>query len=120
VATPVGREVGEAFETVGNPVIDLLLVGVGLIVGLADTLGDNLRVAFTVASVLAVRALHARGILEEISAQRTAHDVVELLGDKLVALLFVNLLLLLAHGTLSVETNVEGTTILQLLGYFDN
>lgn len=100
--------------------IDLLLVGVGFVVGLADTLGDNLRVAFPVASVLAVRALHTRGILEEISAQRTAHNVVELLGDKLVTLLFVNLLLLLAHSTLSVETNIEGTTILQLLGYINN
>lgn len=97
--------------------IDLLLVGVGFIVGLADTLGDDLRVAFTVASILAVRTLHTRSVLEEISTQRTAHDVVELLGDELVALLFVDLFLLLAHGALSVETNVEGTAILQLLGY---
>jgi hypothetical protein len=116
VATPIGRKVGEAFETMRNPVVDLLLVGIGLIVGLADTLGDDLGIAFTVASILAVRTLHTRGVLEEISTQRTAHDVVELLGDKLVALLFVDLFLLLAHGTLSVETNIEGTAILQLLG----
>lgn len=104
----------------GNPVVDLLLVGIGLIVCLADTLGDNLGIAFAMASILAVRALHTCGVLEEISTQRTAHDVVELLGDKLVALLFVDLFLLLADGTLSVETNVEGTAILQLLGCIIN
>lgn len=97
--------------------VDLLFVGVGLVVGLADTLGDNLRVAFAVAGVFAIRALHARSILEEFSAQRTAHDVVELLGNELVTLLLVNLFLLLADSTLTIETNVEGTAVLKLLGY---
>lgn len=50
-----------------NPVVDLLLVGIGLIVGLADTLGDNLGVTFSMASILAIRALHTRSVLEEIS-----------------------------------------------------
>lgn len=100
--------------------VDLFLVGVGLVVCLADTLGNNLRVAFTMASILAVCALHTRGVLEEISTQRTAHDVVELLGDELVTLLFVDLFLLLPNSTLSIETNVEWTTILQLLGYIKN
>jgi hypothetical protein len=68
------------------------------------------------AGVLAVRTLHACGILEKFSTQRTAHDVVELLSDELVTLLLVHLFLLLTHGTLTVETNVEGTTILQLFG----
>lgn len=116
MAAPVGGDVGEPFEAMGNAVVDLLLVWVGLVVCLADTLCDNLGVALAVTGVLAIRALHACSILEEFSAQRTAHDVVELLGDKLVALLFVNLLLLLAHGTLTVQTNVERTTVLQLLG----
>jgi hypothetical protein len=116
VAAPVGGDVGEALETVRDAVVDLLLVGIGLVVRLADTFGDNLLVALAVAGILAVRALHARSVLEELSAQRTAHDVVELLGDELVALLLVNLFLLLTHGTLAVETNVEGPTILELLG----
>lgn len=103
----------------GDPVVDLLLIGVGFIVGLADTLGDNLGVTFSMASILAIRALHTRSVLEEISTQRTAHDVVELLGDELVTLLFVDLFLLLAHSTLSVETDVEWTTILQLLCYIN-
>lgn len=46
VAAPVGGEIGEALESVRNAVVDLLLVGVGLVVGFADTFGDNLRVAF--------------------------------------------------------------------------
>lgn len=51
----------------GDPVVDLLLIGIGFIVGLADTLGDNLGVAFSMASILAIRALHTRSVLEEIS-----------------------------------------------------
>lgn len=117
VAAPVGGDVGEALETVRNAVVDLLLVGVGLVVRLADTLGDDLLVALAVAGILAVRTLHARSVLEELSAQRAAHDVVELLGNELVALLFVNLFLLLAHGTLAVETDIERPTVFELLGY---
>lgn len=120
VAAPVGRDVGEALETVGNTVVDLLLVGVGLVVGLADTLGDNLRVAFAMAGVLAICALHTSSVLEEFSAERTAHDVVELLGNELVTLLLVNLFLLLADSTLTVETDVEGTAVLELLGYTEH
>lgn len=96
--------------------IDLLLVWVGFVVGLADTLGNDFRVALFVASVLAVGTLHTRGILEKFSTQRTTHDVVELLGDELVTLLLVNVLFLLAHGTLTVETDVEGTAVFQLFG----
>lgn len=112
MAAPVGRNVGEAFPAVGNPMVDLFLVRVGLVVRLADTLGNDLGVAFAMASVLAIRTLHARGVFEELSTQSAAHDVVELLGDELVTLLLVNLFLLLAHGTLTVETDVERTTVL--------
>lgn len=92
--------------------VDLLLIWVGLIVCFADTFGNNLGVAFAMASVLAIRTLHARGVFEELSAQSAAHDVVELLCDELVALLLVDLFFLLAHGTLTVETNIEGAAIL--------
>lgn len=117
MATPIGGKVGKPFEAMRNAVVDLLFVGVGFVVGLADTLGDNLRVALFVTCVLAVGTLHTRSILEKFSTQRTAHDVVELLGDELVALLLVNLLLLLTNGTLTVETNIERTAVLQLFGY---
>jgi hypothetical protein len=119
VATPVGGKIGEAFEAMRNTVVDLLFVGVGFVVGLANTLGDNLRVALFVTCVLAVGTLHTRSILEKFSTQRTAHDVVELLGDELVTLLLVDLLLLLTNGTLTVETNIERTAVLQLFGYIE-
>lgn len=99
--------------------IYLLFVGVGFVIGFADTLGDDLRIAFAMASVFAIRALHTRSILEEFSTQRTAHDVVELLSDEFVTLLLVNLFLLLADSTLTVETNVERTAVLELLRYTD-
>ena len=117
VAAPVCGDVGKPFKSVRNAVVDFLLVWIGLVVGFADTLGDNLGVTLAVAGVLAVRALHAGSILEEFPTQCTAHNVVKLLGDKLVALLLVNLFLLLADGTLAVKTNVKGTAILQLFGY---
>lgn len=97
--------------------VDFLLVRIGLVVGFADTLGDNLGVTLAVAGVLAIRTLHASSILKEFSTQCTAHNVVKLLGDELVALLLVNLLLLLANSTLTVKTNVKGTAVLQLFGY---
>ena len=96
--------------------VDLFFLGICFIVCFADALGDHLGVALAMASVFAIRTLHARGVLEEFSTERTAHNVVELLCDELVALLLVNLFLLLTHGTLTIETNVEGTAILQLLG----
>lgn len=117
MAAPVGRKVGKPFEAMRNTVVDLLLVGIGFVVGLADTFGDNLRVALLVACILAVGTLHTRSILEKFSAQRTAHDVVELLRNKLVTLLLVNFLLLLSNGTLTVETDIEWAAVLQLLGY---
>ena len=116
MTAPVRGDVGESFEAVGNAVIDLLLVRVGLVIGLADTLGDDLGVTLAMTGVLAIRTLHACGILEEFSTQRTAHDVVELLSDELVALLLVHLFLLLANGTLTIKTDVKGTAILQLFG----
>ena len=117
VAAPVRGDVGEAFESVGNAVVDFLLVRIGLVVGFADTLGDNLGVTLAVAGVLAVRTLHTGSILEEFSTQCTSHNVVKLLGDELMTLLLVNLLLLLTHGTLTVKTNIKGTAVLQLFGY---
>lgn len=101
----------------GNAVVDLLLVWIRFVVGLADTFGDNLRVTLAVAGVFAIRALHASGILQKVATKSTAHDIVELLCNELVALFLVNLFFLLADGSLTVETNVERSSILQLLGF---
>lgn len=48
VAAPVGAHVGEGLETMRNAVVDLLLVGVRLGIGLADTFCDDTRVALLV------------------------------------------------------------------------
>lgn len=96
--------------------VDFLFIWIGLVVGLADTLGDNLWIAFLVTSVFAICALHACGVFEEFPTECATHDVVELLGNKFVALLFVNIFLLLTHSTLTVQTNIEGAAVLELFG----
>lgn len=42
MTTPIGRDIGESLEAMRDTVVDLLLVGVRFVVGLADTLGDDL------------------------------------------------------------------------------
>lgn len=61
--------------------------------------------------VFAIRTLHTRGILQELPAKRTTHNIIELLRNELVALLFVDFFLLLTNGTLTVETDIEGAAI---------
>ena len=117
MTTPVGRDVGKSFEPMGDTMIDLFFVGVGLVVGFADTLGDDLLITFAVASILAVSTLHTGRILQEVAAKSTAHDVVKLLRNELVSLLLVDFFLLLSDGSLTVQSNVEWTAVLQLLGY---
>lgn len=117
MATPIGRDIGEILETMRDTMINFLLVGISLVVGFADTFRDHFGITLPMASVLAILTLHTGSIFQEIATKSTAHDVVELLRDKLVALLFVNLFLSLADGTLSVKTDIEGSTIFQLFGY---
>lgn len=94
------------------PVINFFFIGVGLVVRLADTLGDDFGVTLLVAGVLAVRTLHAGCVLEEISAKGAAHDVIELLRDELVTLLLVDFFLLLADSTLTVEADIKRSSVL--------
>lgn len=117
MTAPIGRDIGKSFEPMGNAVIDLLFIRISLVVGLADTLGDHFGITLAVAGVLAVGALHASSVLQEITAKSTAHNIVELLCDELVTLLLVYLFFLLADSSLSIETDVEWSSILQLLGY---
>jgi hypothetical protein len=60
-----------------------------------------------VASVLAVRALHASRVLEEVSTVCTAHDVVERLHRELVAVLLDDVFLLLADSALAPKTGIK-------------
>ena len=117
MTTPIGRDVGKSFETMRNAVVDLLLVGIGLIIGLANTLGDNLGITLAMASILAIGTLHASCVFQKVTAKSTAHNVVKLLRNELVSLLFVNFFLLLSDSALTVQSNVERSSILQLLGY---
>lgn len=115
MAAPIRTHIGERIEAMGNAMVDLFLVRVCLCVRLADTLRHNLRVAFLMAGVLAVCTLHARSVFEEVTAEGAAHDVVECLHGELVAILFNDIFLLLTNGTLSVETDVERPSVLDLL-----
>lgn len=63
----------------------------------------------------AVGTLHASRVLEEVAAEGAAHDVVECLLHKLVAILLDDLFFSLADGALPAESNIEGTTFLVLL-----
>ena len=59
------------------------------------------------ASVLAVRALHASRVFEEVSTVRTAHDVVECLYREFVTVLLDDVFFLLANGTLTPKTSIK-------------
>lgn len=107
MAAPIGRDVGEGLEPVRNAVVDLLFVRIGFGIALADTLGDDAGIAFVVAGILAVFALHTSRVLEEIPAKRTTHDVVELVLDKLVAIHLVDFLLALSNSALSSKTKIR-------------
>lgn len=92
--------------------VNLLFIGIGLIIGFANTLGDNLRVTFAMASVLAIGTLHSCCVFQEVATKSTAHNVVELLGNELVPLLFVNFFLLLSDSTLTIQSNIEWSPVL--------
>jgi hypothetical protein len=117
MATPIGRNIGEILETMRNTVVNFLLVGISLVVGLADAFRDHFGITLPMASVLAILTLHTSSVFQEIATKSTTHDVVELLRDKFVTLLLMNLFLSLADGALSIKTDIEGSAIFQLFGY---
>lgn len=94
--------------------VEFRLIRIGFGVRLCDALGDHFAIALFMACVLAVRALHSSRIFQEISAQSTPHDVIELLLDKLMPILFVNFLSPLSNGAFSVQTDIEGSTVFAL------
>lgn len=115
VAAPIGTNIGELLEAMRNAMVDLLLVWIGFCIRLTYTLRNHTGIALGVASILAVLALHAGGVFEEVTAECAAHDVVELLGHKLVTIHLVNKLLALTDSTLTIETKIEWSTVLGLL-----
>ena len=114
MTTPICTHIGEIFKPMGNPVVQLLLVGIGLCVRFADTFRDDLCAAFLVACVFAVLALHTGRVLEEVAAHRTAHDVIKLLEHKFVTIKLMDLFFSLAYSTLPTQANVKRSFILDL------
>ena len=90
-----------------NTVIDFGLVRIRLVIGLRDALGNDFPIATFVTRKLAVRTLHASRILKQFSTESAAHNVVELLLDKLVAILFVDFFLSLTDGSLTSKSLIE-------------
>ena len=111
MAAPVRAHVGKVLESVRDTVIQFGFIGVRFCIRLRDTLCYHFRVTFLMASVLAVRTLHASSILEELAAESAAHNVVELLLHKLVPVLLVHLLFALANGSLAAEPSIEGLLV---------
>jgi uncharacterized transporter YbjL len=79
MTTPVCTHIRELLETMRNAVIDLFLVGVGLGVGFADTLRDDLCVTLGMTGIFTVLTLHTCRIFKEVPTECTSHNVVELL-----------------------------------------
>lgn len=95
--------------------IDLLLIRISLRIGFTDALCNHAGVTFRVAGILAVLALHTGRVLQEVAAQRTSHDIVELLRHELVTEHLVDQFLTLANGSLTVKSNIEWAPVLGLL-----
>ena len=97
--------------------VNLCLVWIRFCIGLGDTFGDNLAIATFVASKFAVSALHASSIFQEFSAKSASHNVVELLFDKFVPVLFVDFFLLLTNSTLTTKPEIKWLLVLVQFGY---
>ena len=117
MTAPVRTNVRESLESVRYLVVQSLLVRVRLGVRFTDTLGDNLVIALLVASVFAVLALHACRVLEKVSAECAAHDIIELLLHKFMTILLMDLFFSLANSALSVQADVERSSVFGLFHY---
>lgn len=95
--------------------IQFRLVGICLCVRLCDTFRHHLRIALFMTGVLAVGALHPCGVFQKFTAKRATHNVVELLLDKLVTILFDHLFFALANGTLSAKPSIEWLLVPRVL-----
>ena len=101
----------------GDTMIQFLFIWVGFCVGLAYAFGDYFPVALLVAGVFAILTLHTSRIFEELAAEGTTHNIIELLKHKLVPVQLVYLFFPLTNGTFTVESNVERSTIFCLFGW---
>ena len=103
VTAPIGAQVCGGFKSVGNAMVEFFLFRVRFGIRFRYALGNHFLVALFVASIFAVRALHASGILEKFAAERAPHDVVKLLLHELVAIHLVDFFLLCSNSTFSPQ-----------------
>lgn len=103
MAAPVWAQVRVRLESVGDVVVNLVLIALGLNVRLRDALCEDFGVAVLVTHVAAVVALVAVARDQELVAERTEDDLEELALDKLVAVHLVDLALALLDGSLAAE-----------------
>ena len=114
MAAPIGPHVGEVFESVWDTMIELLFIRVGFRIRFADTLCDYLGVAFFVARIFAILALHTSRVFEKLSAKSTAHDIVELLKHKFMAVKLMNFFFALTDSAFTIKTNIERSSVFEL------
>jgi hypothetical protein len=116
MTAPISAHVGKVFESMRDAMVEFGLIWIGLGVRLRDTLGDHLWVTLLVASVIAVRTLHAGSVLEELTTESATHDVIELLLHEFVAILFDNFFFALANSAFATKSDVEWCLITRVLG----
>lgn len=117
MTTPVSADVGHWLKPMGYPVVELLFFRVHVLIRFGYTLCNHFFVALLVTSVFAVRTLVPSGVLEEISAECTTHDVIELLLDKFVPIHFMNLLFTLTNSTLASKSEIQRPLVLVKFHY---
>lgn len=84
MTTPIGAHIRKPLETMGDTVVQFLLVGICFRIRFADALCDDLWVALFMTCVFTILALHAGRILQEVSAKSTTHDIIKLLQNELM------------------------------------
>lgn len=104
MATPISSHVSVRLKPVRNSVVKFFFVWIYLIASTRNTLGNNIGIALFVTCIFAIHALITPSVLEKIATVSAFHDIVELVLNKLVAMHFVDLFLLLSDCTLSSET----------------
>lgn len=115
VATPIRAHIGELLETMRNPMVDLFFIRISLRIGFTDTLCNHATVAFRMAGVLAVLALHTGRVLQKVAAKRASHDIVKLLRHEFVTEHLMDKFFTLANGALAVKADIEWSPVLGLL-----
>ena len=98
--------------------VELLFIRIRFRIGFTDALRDDFGVTILVACILAVLALHAGRVFHEVATQRTAHDTIELLKNKLMPILFLHLFLALPDGTFTIKAKIEWSSVVGLFSYF--